>query len=99
MLQVDFANAFNCLDHTHFLTVLKEFCQDLLPWAHWCYSKPTPLHLRNGESISSTRGVQQGDPLGHLLFAVGLSAVTKAVVAIQGTHFMCYLDDVREPEA
>ncbi len=41
MLQVDFANSFNCLDHTHFLTALEEFCPDLLPWAHWCYSKPT----------------------------------------------------------
>ncbi len=26
----DFANAFNCLDHTHFLTALEEFCPDLL---------------------------------------------------------------------
>jgi hypothetical protein len=37
--------------------------------------------------------VQQGDPLGPLLFAAGLSAVTKAVAAIQGTHSVWYLDD------
>ncbi len=44
------------------------------------------------ESISSARGVQQGDPRGPLLFAVGLSAITKAVATIQGTHSMWYLD-------
>ncbi len=51
MLQVDFKNAFSCLDHTHFLTALEELCPDLLPWAHWCYAKPMPLYLGNGQSL------------------------------------------------
>ena len=42
---------------------------DLLPWVLSCYGTPTPLHCR-GNVIPSAQGVQQGDPLGPLLFAL-----------------------------
>ena len=40
-------------------------------WAEWCYAEPSCLYFGT-EIIQSERGVQQGDPLGSLLFSLAL---------------------------
>ena len=69
--KTDFENAFNCVNRQAFLEQCRHHFPGLSQWAEWCYSEPSQLYF--GPSvISSERGVQQGDPLGPLFFALAL---------------------------
>ena len=50
--------------------VCKEF-PEISPWVYWCYSQPAELRFGHRHILAST-GVQQGDPLGPLLFSLVL---------------------------
>ena len=78
LLKVDFENAFNCVDRKCFLEQCRQHFPGLAPWAEWCYDSPS--HLFFGDHrIASESGVQQGDPLGPLLFALALQPVLQAL--------------------
>ena len=86
-LQIDFSNAFNTIDRTSMLNRVHSLCPDLAPWCHWCYGAPKPLFsAQNFDNIPSTCGVQQGDPLGPLLFSIGLSLVTESIARFQALY-------------
>ena len=69
VLQVDCANAFNSVDRGAMLNSITNAAPDLAAWGYFCYGSPTPL--RCGQTLlSSQQGVQQGDPLGPLFFAL-----------------------------
>ena len=71
MLKVDFSNAFNMVDRTEMLAQVYERLPGLYRWVLYCYSHPA--HLFFGSIIlQSMAGVQQGDPLGPLLFSLVL---------------------------
>ena len=55
-------------------------CLDWAPWAEWCYSRHSRL-LFHGDVLTSDAGVQQGDPLGPLLFALALQPAMQAAQA------------------
>ncbi len=60
ILKLDFKNAFNSiLDHA----------QGLYPFIHSAYSSPSSLFWED-KTLLSAEGVQQGDPLGPLLFCL-----------------------------
>ena len=69
--KIDFSNAFNCVDRQAFLEQCRHHFPGLSRWAEWCYSRPSQLHFGT-DIIPSESGVQQGDPLGPLLFALAL---------------------------
>ena len=46
-----------------------EYAPDIYPLVHSAYAKPTHLFLGNN-IMNSSEGVQQGDPLGPLLFCL-----------------------------
>ena len=73
-LKVDFHNAFNVVDRAALLRRLH--FPGLAPWAEWCYDRHTRL-LFDGV-LTSEVGVQQGDPLGPLLFALALQPALQA---------------------
>jgi hypothetical protein len=75
-LQTDLRNAFNSISRQTMLEEVQANCPDLLPWELVCYGKPSHLFFE-GNQISSAGGVQQGDPLGPLFFAVGLQRVLR----------------------
>ncbi|GJX18224.1 reverse transcriptase domain-containing protein [Tanacetum coccineum] len=71
MLLVDFKNAFNLVDREVMLKEVHLRCPTISRWVEFCYSNPARLYY--GEHIlRSCQGVQQGDPLGPLLFALVL---------------------------
>ena len=56
------------------------FFLELLPWVSWCYGTHPLLWHPLGQ-ISSESGVQQGDPLGPLLFALVLQKLVSSLDA------------------
>ena len=56
------------------------FFPELLPWVSWCYGTH-PLLWHPLGRISSESGVQQGDPLGPLLFALVLQKLVSSLDA------------------
>ncbi|XP_076897210.1 uncharacterized protein LOC143550455 [Bidens hawaiensis] len=71
MLTVDFSNAFNLVDRTALLNEVRKMCPSISAWVDFLYGQPARLYVGN-DNIWSSTGVQQGDPLGPLLFALVL---------------------------
>ena len=71
LLKIDFANAFNCVSRSKVLSEVQERMPSLARWVQWCYGSPS--HLVFGDhTLESRAGVQQGDPLGPLLFSLAI---------------------------
>ena len=92
-LKLDFVNAFNTVDRATVLREVRLRLPAVAPWAEWCYSHHTKL-LFQGEALTSEAGVQQGDPLGPLLFALALQPSLCAAGRSQLDLCFAYLDDV-----
>jgi hypothetical protein len=78
-MKVDFANAFNNVSRQVLLEECRKTFPDLLPWAHYCYGS-TSLLFYQDHQIKSCVGVQQGDPLGPLLFCLVLHVIVQKIV-------------------
>ena len=73
MLSVDLPNAFNLVSRNAFLHGVQEHLPSLLAWiSSYCYNGDSPCLWTGENFLRSVTGVQQGDPLGPLLFAVAL---------------------------
>jgi len=91
LLQVDLKKAFNSIHRLAILEALEQRCPSLLPRVREAF-QPAPL-LVGREVVWSTRGVQQGDPLGPFLFAAGIQPTLDALPPAGALH-RWYLDDV-----
>jgi hypothetical protein len=81
VLKVDFANAFNAIDRTVLLEQTQAHFPELLPWVDWCYGDmPHLIHVTG--NIRSCVGVQQGDPLGPLLFCLVLNILVRRLAEL-----------------
>ena len=74
VLLIDLRNAFNCLRRDTLLQQVASKAPHLLPWVHSCYAYPSHLFF-GSQRLRSTTGVQQGDPLGPLLFSLTIQPI------------------------
>jgi Reverse transcriptase (RNA-dependent DNA polymerase) len=79
LLQVDFSNAFNLIRRDVFCQPTLEHFPALGPWVTWCCDSPSHLFYDGEIVCSSSRGVQQGVPLGPLLFCLILRHVSLGI--------------------
>ena len=100
VLKLDFENAFNCVDRGAALRELRGHFPSLSRWAQWCYGQHSSLYFGRWDVASQT-GVQQGDPIGPLLFACCIHPLVLRLDRVfrEGLHAdphgLClfYLDD------
>ena len=84
VVKVDMRNAFNLVSCQAVLDECSVHLPELLPCTSWCYGQH-PILWHTMGTISSEAGVQQGDPLGPLLFCLVLQKVVSAIAV----HSVC----------
>ena len=93
LLLVDLKNAFNCVDRMVVQKAIEEQIPSLLRWHMWSYGLPSTLCFGKHE-ILSRQGVQQGDPLSSLLFALGIHSAIMQIHQFPGVLWSAwYADD------
>ncbi len=78
IMKIDLSNAFNRVSRRAMLTLVRKYFPRLTKWIEWCYTQNSILSYANWE-ILSCEGVQQGDPLGPLLFSLVLHEIIKKI--------------------
>ena len=95
-LKVDFSNAFNHINRDKMLTQVRQHFPELARWCHYCYGRHSILQFGQWQ-VSSQCGVQQGDPLGPLLFALALQPLAQELASAREDSDLSlltfYLDD------
>ena len=89
LVKLDFQNAFNSIRRDKVLEATLEHMPDLYPLVHCCYSSCTHLFYEE-VTLLSREGVQQGDPLGPLLFCL---AIHPLIEKLRSDLRIFYLDD------
>ncbi|XP_026410732.1 uncharacterized protein LOC113305956 [Papaver somniferum] len=80
MLLIDFSNAFNMVRRTQLIKEVRLHCPGISRWVEFCYLRLAKLYY-DQYILSSALGVQQGDPLGPLLFALTLHPLVKSIAS------------------
>ena len=92
LVKVDFQNAFNTLSRQAIVDAVATQFPSLSRWVTWCYAEESDLYFGKTR-LGSAAGVQQGDPLGPLLFAAALQATATELRAGPLDLAFFFLDD------
>ena len=88
--KLDFTNAFNSIRRDSLLEVVVTHIPELLQFCLSSYGQPSNL-LYDQHIIASQEGVQQGDPLGPLLFCLTIQPILNS---LESNLLLGYLDDI-----
>jgi hypothetical protein len=88
--KLDFSNAFNTLRRDDILDAVATHIPEILHFCLLSYSTPSHL-LFDNHIITSSEGVQQGDPLGPFLFCITLHPILSS---LSSKLTLGYLDDI-----
>ena len=92
-LLTNFDNGLHTRERKQLLEEVMVHFPQLYPWAVTCYGQHSHLKFRD-HRLSSEAGVQQGDPLGPLFFALLLQPVLLKIQDVRGLSLNAwYLDD------
>ena len=89
LLKLDFKNTFNTLRRDKMFESVKEYAPELFTLVHSAYEQPSLLFCGD-HIVESAEGVQQGDPLGPLLFCL---AIQPLALKLRSEFSVFYLDD------
>ncbi|XP_029655705.1 uncharacterized protein LOC115229508 [Octopus sinensis] len=89
LAKIDLKNAFNSVRSDCILEACAKKIPHILPIVNLAYSKPSAL-VFGTTILDSANGVQQGDPLGSLLFSLAIHQTTRSC---KNDLNMWYLDD------
>ena len=89
IVKLDMMNAFNSVRRDHVLQTCLDSTPEIAKLSFLAYSKPSSV-IASGHSITSSTGVQQGDPIGPHLFAL---AVDQIASGVESELNVWYLDD------
>ena len=96
VMKIDLRNAFNLVSRQALLDECRAHFSEIFQWAAGCYGDH-PLLLSAMGTLRSESGVQQGDPLGPLLFCLVLHKVVTAIavdsICSQLSFHSWYMDD------
>ena len=90
VLKSDFKNAFNCLRWDKLLEAVQTLAPEIYNFVYSAYSAPSSLFWGD-KTLQSSEGVQQGDPLGPLLFCLTLH---RPCSTLSAELCVMFLDDV-----
>ena len=89
ILKLDFKNAFNSIRRDKMLEAVQRLAPRLFSFVHSAYSSPSSLFWED-RVLQSAEGVQQGDPLGPLLFCLTIHQLCSK---LKSELSLFYLDD------
>ena len=92
LLKVDLRNAFNSIRRNECLKELAHRWPSLFPWCQWMLASESWLWW-NEKQFLCKDGVQQGDPLAPVLFALTLHRAVETLDSIPDLRQLWYLDD------
>ena len=78
IVKLDTLNTFNSVRRDHVLQTCLDRTPEIAKLYFLAYSKPSSV-TASGHSITSSTGVQQGDPIGPLLFALAVDQIASGV--------------------
>ena len=89
LLKLDFRNAFNSIRRDKMLEAVQRLAPCLISFVYSAYSSPSSLFWGD-KIIKSSEGVQQGDPLGPLLFCL---TIHRLCSQLKSELSLFYIDD------
>ena len=94
ILQIGFCNAFNSIKRNEMLKTVARSMPGIAAFTNSCYSQHSQL-FNDNFVLSSESGIQQGDPLGPLLFSLTLWPIIEKIqeTAPELQQLSWYLDD------